>query len=51
MILLRHDSWNMIGHYFVETSRVNLGERCSTCLDNLHQLRKNLLNSEVKERY
>ena len=41
----------MIGPYFVETSRVNLGERCSTCLDNLHQLRKILLNSEVKERY
>ena len=51
MILLRQDSWNMIGHYFGETNRVNLGERCNTCLDNLHQLRKNILNFEVKERY
>ena len=51
MILLRQDSWNMIGHYFGETNRVNLGERCNTCLDSLHQLRKNILNFEVKERY
>ena len=51
MILVRHDSWNMIGHYFVETNRVNLGERCNTCLDNLHRLIENPPDFEVKERY
>ena len=42
---IRHDSWNMIGHYFGETNRVHLGERCNACLDNLHQLGK--FSSEI----
>ena len=36
---------------FVETNRVNLGERCNTCLDNLHQLIENPPDFEVKKRY